>query len=180
MIKPIKHTFILDEAVKLNLALNSCNMEYGLLKTSVHIPSMVTMSLNDKTLTIEPKDPNHLKSKALSATTIVLIANALTGFTKPYEITLSMIGVGFKCKLLENNVLDLSLNKSHPCYYKVDNNIKVDIKTPTLILLSSHRKDLLGLTAAQIRRLRPIEPYKGKGIRYLDEPFTAKVVNKKK
>jgi large subunit ribosomal protein L6 len=97
-----------------------------------------------------------------------LIANMVTGVTEGYSITLDMIGVGYRAAL-KGSDLELHVGFSHPVRIAAPSGITFEVPAPTRIVVSGIDKALVGQVAADIRRVRPPEPYKGKGIRYEDE-----------
>jgi len=97
-----------------------------------------------------------------------LIANMVTGVTEGYRITLDMVGVGYRSALKEKD-LELQVGFSHPVLIEAPDGITFEVLTPTRIVVSGIDKALVGQVAANIRRVRPPEPYKGKGIRYEGE-----------
>jgi len=101
-----------------------------------------------------------------------LISNMITGVSEGYKKKLEIIGVGYRATL-NNGVLELNLGFSHPIYFVPPDGIDVEVDTKTkknpMLVISGTSKDLVGQVAAKIRSLRPPEPYKGKGIRYVDE-----------
>jgi large subunit ribosomal protein L6 len=103
-----------------------------------------------------------------------LIANMVEGVTSGYEKRLEIQGVGYRAKL-SGKALDLSLGFSHPVSYSAPDGIEFEVPQPTEIVIRGIDKQLVGETAAQIRRKRPPEPYKGKGIRYAGEQVRRKV-----
>jgi large subunit ribosomal protein L6 len=97
-----------------------------------------------------------------------LIANMVTGVTEGYTITLDMVGVGYRAALKDRDV-ELQVGFSHPVLIEAADGITFEVPTPTRIIVSGIDKALVGQVAADIRRVRPPEPYKGKGIRYEGE-----------
>lgn len=106
-----------------------------------------------------------------------LINNAVIGVSEGYKKQLEIIGVGFRAAM-NNGVLELSLGFSHPIYFVPPDDINIEVDTKTrknpIINISGVDKELVGQVAAKIRALRKPEPYKGKGVRYLDEPIRRK------
>jgi large subunit ribosomal protein L6 len=96
----------------------------------------------------------------------------VTGVSEGYKKELEIIGVGYRASL-SNGVLQLQLGFSHPIYFVPPDGVDVEVDTKTkknpLVIVSGINKELVGQVAAKIRSLRPPEPYKGKGIRYVDE-----------
>ena len=99
-----------------------------------------------------------------------MVVGVSQGFVKSLEIA----GVGYRVNL-QNNVLSLTLGYSHPVEFALPSGITASIEKQNVIKLEGIENELLGQTAARIRELRAIEPYKGKGIRYLDERVFRKV-----
>lgn len=101
-----------------------------------------------------------------------LIDNMITGVTEGYKKELEIIGVGYRASI-NNGVLELNLGFSHPIYFVPPDGIDIEVDTKTkknpILIVSGINKELVGQVAAKIRSLRPPEPYKGKGVRYVDE-----------
>lgn len=120
-----------------------------------------------KTISVSVTDPDYVKDRALWGLSRTLIANMVEGVTRGYEKKLEVIGVGYKVAG-GGGKLTLELGFSHPTEVTLPAGISATIEKNTIILRGAD-KELLGETAARIRRLRPPEPYKGKGIKYADE-----------
>ena len=114
------------------------------------------------------------QTKALQGLTRTLVANMVVGVTKGFERELEVVGVGYRVDL-KSNVLTLTLGYSHPVVYKLPEGISASIDKKNRIVLSGIDKELLGSTAAAIRDFRRPEPYKGKGIKYVEEQIRRKV-----
>ena len=97
-----------------------------------------------------------------------LINNAIIGVSSGFEKQLSLIGVGYRAAV-KGNVLDLQLGFSHPSQIDIPSEIEVAVEKSTLIKVTGMDKQVVGQFAANVRSLRPPEPYKGKGVRYVDE-----------
>ena len=106
-----------------------------------------------------------------------LVQNMVTGVSEGYKVQLQMVGVGFRAAA-QGQQLNLSLGYSHPIIIELPKEVKLEAETQKgeapLVTLSSHDKQLLGTVAAKIRSLRKIEPYKGKGVRFLGEQIRRK------
>jgi len=109
-----------------------------------------------------------LKTKALHGLTRSLLYNAVMGVVNGYQKKLELVGTGYRVKL-EGSDLHLSLGFSHPVIFKAVSGIEFIVEGNNVIYVKGIDKHLVGQTAADIRTLRPPEPYKGKGIRYSDE-----------
>lgn len=114
------------------------------------------------------------QARALQGLTRSLVANMVTGVTKGFERTLEINGIGYRATL-NGNRLGLNLGYSHPVDFDLPEGITAKVERNNNIKLFGIDKEKLGHTAAAIRRLRPPEPYKGKGIKYADEYIQRKV-----
>ncbi len=117
-------------------------------------------------------------SRAMAGTMRALAANMVKGVSEGFTKELVMIGVGYRAQA-QGNILDISAGFSHPMKLTMPEGVSVEMKTPTEIVLKSIDKQKLGQTAANIRKVRPPEPYKGKGIRYKGEVVILKEGKKK-
>lgn len=113
-------------------------------------------------------------TRALQGLLRSLIANMITGVTQGFEKKLEIVGVGFRADL-QGSALKLTVGYSHPILYPVPKGIKVEIEKQTLLTVKGIDRQLVGIVAAQLRSIKPPEPYKGKGIRYLGERIRKKV-----
>jgi len=114
------------------------------------------------------------EDRALHGLTRTIIANMVEGVTKGFEKKLEIQGVGYRAAL-KGSDLELSVGYSHPVTIKPRTGISFEVPQPTQIVVKGHDKQQVGQTAAEIRKVRPPEPYKGKGIRYRDEQVRRKV-----
>jgi len=113
-------------------------------------------------------------AKGLHGLTRTLVKNAVEGVTKGYEQSLEIVGVGFKAEV-KGKEIHFSIGFSHPVVFKLPEGIAAEVDAKqTRVTVRGADKHLLGLTAAQIRGLRPPEPYKGKGIKYVEEVIRRK------
>ena len=115
---------------------------------------------------------------AVTGTTRSLLANMIKGVTEGYERKLELVGVGYRAQA-QGNKLNLSLGFSHPVVYQMPEGISVETPSQTEIVVKGSDKQKVGQAAAEIRRFRPPEPYKGKGVRYSDERVQLKEAKKK-
>ena len=136
------------------------------------LPAGITMDRDGDTLNIkrESDETNHKSLHGLSRS---LVANMVEGVTKGYSKQLEITGVGFKAEVKPYG-LQLSLGFSHIIEYKAPAGIKLTAPQPTQVVIDGSDKMLVGQVAAEIRSLRPPEPYKGKGIRYAGEVIRRK------
>jgi len=112
--------------------------------------------------------------RSLHGLTRSLINNLIIGVTKGFRKELTILGTGYRAQM-EGRVLNLQLGYSHPIKFPLPEGIEVKVEKLTQIVVSGIDKQLVGEVAAKIRRLRPPEPYKGTGIRYIDEQVKRKV-----
>ena len=138
---------------------------------------LVKMSSNDGKLFFEPADASR-EANALSGTIRQLVNNMVQGVTAGFEKKLTLVGVGFKAQASGVN-LNLSVGFSHPVNKVMPTGITVATPTPTEIVIKGANRQVVGQIAAEIRAIRPPEPYKGKGIRYTGEKITIKETKKK-
>jgi large subunit ribosomal protein L6 len=133
----------------------------------------ITVTLEDGTLTVaRPTDRGD--HRALHGLTRSLVANMVTGVTNGFEKRLEIQGVGYRAALRGSD-LEMQLGFSHPVQVKAPEGVTFEVPQPTQIIVRGISKQVVGETAAQIRKWRPPEPYKGKGIRYADEHVARKV-----
>ena len=109
------------------------------------------------------------KVRALHGLSRTLIANMVTGVTDGYSKTLEIVGVGYRAAAAGPRRLDLQLGFSHPVAVDAPEGVEFEVPVPTRITVRGYDKQLVGQVAADIRKIRKPEPYKGKGIRYVDE-----------
>ena len=140
---------------------------------SERIPRDIKVAQEDSALVVtRPTDrPNH---RALHGLTRSLVANMVEGVTNGYVKTLEIQGVGYRAQARGRD-LELALGYSHPVPIKAPEGIDFEVPSPTRIVVRGISKQLVGEVAANIRKKRPPEPYKGKGIRYEGEYVARKV-----
>ena len=115
---------------------------------------------------------------AVAGTTRALLANMVNGVSKGFERKLELVGVGYRAQA-QGKKLNLSLGFSHPVAFSVPDGITIDTPSQTEIVIKGADKHRVGQVAADIRRYRPPEPYKGKGVRYAGEKVVIKEAKKK-
>ncbi|MDP2166074.1 MAG: 50S ribosomal protein L6 [Hydrogenophaga sp.] len=118
------------------------------------------------------------EANAMSGTMRQLVNNMVVGVTKGFEKKLTLIGVGYKAAA-QGSKLNLTVGYSHPVNKDMPAGITVATPTPTEIVIKGADRQRVGQVSAEIRAIRPPEPYKGKGIRYADEKITIKETKKK-
>jgi large subunit ribosomal protein L6 len=139
------------------------------------VPSPITVSRNEAG-EIEVARPNDERvSKSLHGLTRTLIANMVTGVTDGYEKKLEIVGVGYRVQLKSPTQLEFALGFSHPVIVDAPEGITFAVETPTRFSVQGISKQVVGEVAANIRKIRKPEPYKGKGVRYAGEQVRRKV-----
>jgi large subunit ribosomal protein L6 len=138
---------------------------------------LVKVENNNGTLTFDVIDGSR-ESNAMSGTLRALVNNMVTGVTKGFEKKLSLVGVGYKAQA-QGDKLNLTLGFSHPVVHAMPEGVTVATPTPTEILIKGIDRQKVGQIAAEVRAYRPPEPYKGKGVRYVDEVVKLKETKKK-
>ncbi|HKY99142.1 MAG TPA: 50S ribosomal protein L6 [Gemmatimonadaceae bacterium] len=135
-------------------------------------PADMIISQESGTVTVNrpSDDPKH---KALHGLSRTLLANMVEGVTKGFSKSLDIVGVGYKAEARPYG-LQLALGFSHPVEYRAPQGIKLSAPAPTQIVIEGANKEVVGQVAAELRSLRPPEPYKGKGIKYSGEQIRRK------
>jgi large subunit ribosomal protein L6 len=116
--------------------------------------------------------------RAKAGATRAHLANMVTGVTKGYERKLELVGVGFRAAV-QGKALNLTLGFSHPVVFDIPEGISIEAPTQTEVLIKGIDRQRVGQVAAEIRGIRPPEPYKGKGVKYADEKIVLKEGKKK-
>jgi large subunit ribosomal protein L6 len=172
-------------------------------KMPVNVPAGVDVSINDNQISVKgsggalslsinalvkiTNDAGKLgfapandsrEANAMSGTFRQLVNNMVVGVTKGFEKKLNLVGVGYKAAA-QGSKLNLAVGYSHPVNKDMPAGISVATPTPTEIIIKGADRQRVGQVAAEIRAIRPPEPYKGKGIRYSDEKITIKETKKK-
>jgi large subunit ribosomal protein L6 len=139
--------------------------------------TLVTVVSDAGKLSFKPANDSR-EADAMSGTMRQLVNNMVVGVTKGFEKKLSLVGVGYKAQATGTK-LNLAVGYSHPVNFDMPAGITVATPTPTEILIKGADRQRVGQIAAEVRAVRPPEPYKGKGIRYADEKITIKETKKK-
>ena len=139
--------------------------------------SLVKVSNEGGKLTFAAADESR-EANAMSGTMRQLVNNMVVGVTKGFEKKLNLVGVGFRAAA-QGNKLNLAIGFSHPVNIEMPQGITVATPAPTEIVVKGADRQRVGQIAAEIRAVRPPEPYKGKGIRYADEKVVIKETKKK-
>lgn len=132
-----------------------------------HLPEGISIKAEEGQLTVEFDEKAGLP-KPMYGLYRSLLNNAIIGVSEGFSKQLSLIGVGYRAAV-KGNALDLQLGFSHPSQLPIPTDLQVAVEKSTLITITGIDKQLVGQFAADVRALRPPEPYKGKGVRYVDE-----------
>lgn len=167
----------LPSGVQVNIAegLLSVKGSNGSLELQMH--ELVNVVNEDNQLKLSANKESK-EAVALTGTFRSLVNNMVTGVSSGFEKKLELIGVGYRAKA-QGNSINLVVGYSHPIDYTLPEGITAETPTQTEILIKGADKQLVGQVAAEIRKFRPPEPYKGKGIRYSDERVFRKEAKKK-
>jgi large subunit ribosomal protein L6 len=138
---------------------------------------LVTVKKEGNVVQVTPANESA-EANAMSGTMRALLANMVGGVTKGFEKKLTLVGVGFRAQA-QGQKLNLQIGFSHPVAKDMPAGIKVATPTQTEIVISGADRQVVGQIAAEVRAIRPPEPYKGKGIRYADERVVLKETKKK-
>jgi large subunit ribosomal protein L6 len=137
-----------------------------------HVPSVIGLEVRNDLIEVTRAD-DEAKTRALHGLIRSLVANMVTGVTTGFNRTLEISGVGYRAAKTGNNLV-LTVGYSHPVEMSPPDGVEFTVETPTRLTVSGIDKQLVGETAARIRKVRKPEPYKGKGIRYSDEVIRRK------
>jgi large subunit ribosomal protein L6 len=137
------------------------------------VPSGITLDQEGDTLVVS-RESDETAQKALHGLTRTLVSNMVVGVTQGWSKELEIIGVGYRASAGAPGVLDLALGFSHPIKFTAPEGVTFEVPTPTRVIIKGPDKEIVGQVAANIRKLRKPEPYKGKGVRYLGERVARK------
>ena len=168
--KPVQ----LSSDIKFNVTNNNIHIEGPKGKLEFVKPDDITIVQTDNLLNVS----TNSESTAMSGTTRALISNMVTGVSKGWEKKLLLVGVGYRAKA-DKLKLELVVGYSHPVNFEIPEGITIETPSQTEIVISGIDKQKVGQVAADIRSVRPPEPYKGKGIKYADEQIVKKEAKKK-
>jgi large subunit ribosomal protein L6 len=132
------------------------------------LPGEITVRQDDSTLLVErPNDERN--NRALHGLSRSLVNNMVVGVTEGFNKDLEIVGVGYRAAAKGAGSLELALGFSHPVFFDAPEGVTFELSSPTRISVRGIDKELVGQTAANIRKIRKPEPYKGKGVRYAGE-----------
>ena len=144
---------------------------------SLDLNSEIELVQVENEVTVKPRSGSRF-STAMSGTTRALLANMVQGVSEGFVKKLELVGVGYRAQV-QGKKLNLQLGFSHPVVFEVPEDITVETPSQTEVVVTGIDKQKVGAVAADIRRFRPPEPYKGKGVRYAGEHVVMKEAKKK-
>jgi large subunit ribosomal protein L6 len=166
----------LPQGVTATLAPDSVTIKGAKGSLSLPLATGVSVVQSEKKLEIKFSDPGLARTRA--GATRAHLANMVRGVTKGYEKKLELVGVGFRAQV-QGKSLNLTLGFSHPVSVPIPEGINIETPSQTEIVVKGIDRQKVGQVAAEIRDIRPPEPYKGKGVRYSGEQITLKEGKKK-
>jgi large subunit ribosomal protein L6 len=172
-----KMPIALPAGVEVTIAADRITVKGSLGTLSMPLNGLVKVVNENNTLLFSPADETR-EANAMSGTLRALVNNMVNGVTKGFEKKLSLVGVGYRAQA-QGDKLNLSLGFSHPVVHQMPAGVKCETPSQTEIVIKGVDKQKVGQTAAEVRAYRSPEPYKGKGVRYVDEVVTLKETKKK-
>jgi len=172
-----KNPVVVPQGVDVAIKEDQINVKGALGALSLAQSALVTVKNEGGKLTFLPANDSR-QADAMSGTMRQLVNNMVTGVAKGFEKRLTLLGVGYKAQA-QGSKLNLTVGYSHPVVMDMPAGIKVETPSPTEVLIKGFDRQRVGQVAAEVRAVRPPEPYKGKGIRYADETVVIKETKKK-
>ena len=172
-----KMPVVVPQGVDVAMKGDQINVKGALGALALAQNALVTIKSDAGQLTFVPANDSR-EANAMSGTMRQLVNNMVTGVTKGFEKKLSLVGVGYKAQA-QGAKLNLTVGYSHPVIMDMPAGVTATTPTPTEVVIKGSDRQRVGQIAAEVRAVRPPEPYKGKGIRYADEKITIKETKKK-
>jgi large subunit ribosomal protein L6 len=166
----------LPQGVTATIAAEAVTIKGAKGSLSLPLAPGVSVAQGDKKLSVSFADPDLARTRA--GATRAHLANMVRGVTKGYEKKLELVGVGFRAAV-QGKTLNLTIGFSHPVNFPIPEGIVIETPSVTEIIVKGIDRQKVGQVAAEIRGVRPPEPYKGKGVRYTGEQITLKEGKKK-
>ena len=169
---------VIDVPAGVTVTVNAAAVTVKGAKGELQLPlgAGITVSQENKQLAVKFVGDDAVRMRA--GATRAHLANMVQGVTKGYERKLELVGVGYRAQV-QGKSLNLTLGFSHPVNFAVPEGITIETPSQTEIIIKGTDRQRVGQTAAEIRDIRPPEPYKGKGVRYSDEQISLKEGKKK-
>ena len=172
-----KNPIAVPKGVEISIAADQITVKGPLGSLTQVVNAKVAVVREGEELKVNPANDSR-DADAMSGTFRALVNNMVQGVTKGFEKKLSLVGVGYRAQA-QGDKLNLSLGFSHPVVHSMPKGVKVETPQQTEIVIKGIDKQLVGQVAAEVRAYRPPEPYKGKGVRYVDERVVIKETKKK-
>jgi large subunit ribosomal protein L6 len=170
-----KKPVTIPEGVKVGMSDRTVTVAAGKGKLDQWIDPAIKVTVDDeKKQVLFERNNDERRTRAMHGLYRILVSNMIEGLTKGFEKKLTIIGVGYNAQLKGKNVV-LQIGFCHPVEMAIPQGLDIEIPNPTMISIKGADKQLVGQFAADIRKVRPPEPYKGKGIRYENEVVRRKV-----
>ncbi|RDU57279.1 50S ribosomal protein L6 [Helicobacter sp. MIT 99-5507] len=167
-----KQAITIPKGLKISLDGTKLIFNNAKIQKELETHDRVEINLTNETLSFGLKESQGLKAKAFWGTYRALANNIVVGLTSGFTKQLEINGVGYKAAI-KGNVLELSLGYSHPIDYKIPDGIEITLEK-NILTLKGADKQQIGQVASEIRSFRAPEPYKGKGVKYVDEVIMRK------
>ncbi|MCG8413531.1 MAG: 50S ribosomal protein L6 [Pseudomonadales bacterium] len=167
----------LPKGVEANITASQISVKGGKGSLDLALHNLVGVEQDGEELKVSAKDKSR-EAGAMAGTFRALINNMVVGVSEGFEKKLELQGVGYRAKASGKSI-NLTVGYSHPIDYKLPEGVTAETPSQTEIVISGADKQKVGQVAAEIREFRPPEPYKGKGIRYVDERVYRKEAKKK-
>jgi large subunit ribosomal protein L6 len=177
MSRVAKNPVVLPDGIEFSQSGTTVTLKGKKGALSLDLNSEVQVEQEGSELTVKRRSNSRFAS-AISGTTRALLANMVRGVSDGFEKRLELVGVGYRAQA-QGSKLNLTLGFSHPVVFNVPAGISVETPSQTEVIIRGADKQQVGHVAAEIRRFRPPEPYKGKGVRYSDERVIIKEAKKK-
>ncbi|MCV2525543.1 MAG: 50S ribosomal protein L6 [Candidatus Lightella neohaematopini] len=175
-----KKLILIPKNVNVSINNNTITIFNNSITNSYLFSNKVIIKINKNNLLVNPIIDDK-KSWAIAGTTRSIINNIIIGITTGFSKTLQLVGIGYRAQVdYKINTVTLFLGFSHTINYKFPKNIMLKCVNNTEIIITGYDKQLVGQVAANIRSYRRVEPYKGKGIRYINEIINIKEIKKNK
>ena len=158
-----KNPITIPEKTSVDITNDILNIKGNHGEINFHIPIGFKVEKNENLISVKTKKES-LKEDPKWGTLRANLANAIKGVSEGYSKKLELVGTGYKASV-SGNVLKLSLGYSHEINYSIPKDVKIAVEKSTLIKISGIDKELVGKVASEIKMLKPVEPYKGKGIK---------------
>jgi large subunit ribosomal protein L6 len=176
MSRVAKQAIAVPTGVTVNVSDSTVTVKGAKGSLTLPLPSGITVTQQEKRLAVQYQGDDGVRMRA--GATRAHLANMVRGVVQGYERKLELVGVGYRAAV-QGKSLNLTLGFSHPVNYPIPTGISIETPSQTEILIKGMDRQKVGQTAAEIRNIRPPEPYKGKGVRYANEQITLKEGKKK-